>query len=104
MEWTYSILSGIFGALSLALNKKMRVKRNFKTTVLFIFGISLSMAFLWLSMGTLPMSKAFVVWVGISASLEGILEMISKGKLKDWKRLTFIAMILGATIGFVLIP
>ena len=49
------------------------------------------------------MGTAYAIWTGIGASGGAILGMILYGESKDWKRIVFIAMVLGAAIGLKLV-
>ncbi|PFC46724.1 QacE family quaternary ammonium compound efflux SMR transporter [Bacillus thuringiensis] len=68
-----------------------------------ILGFGLSFIFLAYAMETLPMGTAYAIWTGIGASGGAILGMVFYGESKDWRRLIFIGMVLGAAIGLKLV-
>lgn len=45
------------------------------------------------------MGTAYAIWTGIGASGGVILGMLFYGESKDWRRLIFIGMVLGAAVG-----
>jgi paired small multidrug resistance pump len=49
------------------------------------------------------MGTAYAIWTGIGASGGAILGMLLYGESKEWKRLVFITMVLGAAIGLKLV-
>lgn len=55
------------------------------------------------AMETLPMGTAYAIWTGIGASGGAIVGMLVYRESKDWKRLVFIGMVLGAAIGLKLV-
>lgn len=86
-----------------AMINKLHQDRNWQALLLLIKGFGASFIFLAYSMETLPMGTAYAVWTGIGASGGAILGMVLYGEPKDWKRLLFIAMVLGAAVGLKLI-
>lgn len=82
---------------------KLHKDRNWQSLVLLILGFGASFIFLAYSMETLPMGTAYAIWTGIDASGAAILGMILYGESKDWKRVVFIGMVLGATVGLKLV-
>lgn len=58
--------------------------------------------FLALSMKTLPMGFSYAVWTGIGTIGGTIVGMLFYGEKKDWKRVSFIGLILAAVIGLKL--
>lgn len=82
---------------------KLHKDHNWQSLVLLILGFGASFIFLAYSMQTLPMGTAYAIWTGIGASGAAILGMILYGESKDWKRVVFIGMVLGATVGLKLV-
>lgn len=82
---------------------KFNQERNWKSIILLVLGFGASFLFLSYAMETLPMGTAYAIWTGIGASGGAILGMLLYGESKDWKRLVFIAMVLGAAIGLKLV-
>jgi paired small multidrug resistance pump len=78
---------------------KLHSDRNWQSLALLILGFGSSFLFLAYAMKSLPMGTAYAIWTGIGASSGAILGMILYGESKDWRRVVFIAMVLGAAIG-----
>lgn len=102
MEWTSLVLAGLFEMFGVAMINKLHRDRNWKSLVLLVFGFGASFVLLSYAMETLPMGTAYAIWTGIGASGGAILGMLLYGESKNWKRLVFIAMVLGAAIGLKL--
>ncbi|WP_339226408.1 multidrug efflux SMR transporter [Oceanobacillus sp. FSL K6-2867] len=103
MAWGSLVLAGLFEMFGVAMINKLHHDRNWQSFLLLIGGFGASFIFLSYAMETLPMGTAYAVWTGIGASGGAILGMILYGESKDWKRILFIAMVLGAAIGLKLI-
>ncbi|MFJ8065878.1 DMT family transporter [Psychrobacillus sp. NPDC096426] len=103
MAWISLIVAGILEMFGVTMITKLHKDRNWKAFVLLFLGFGGSFLFLAYAMKTLPMGTAYAIWTGIGASGGAILGMILYGEPKDWKRLVFIAMVLGAAIGLKLV-
>lgn len=103
MAWGSLILAGLFEMFGVTMINKLHKDRNWQALALLIGGFGASFIFLAYAMETLTMGTAYAVWTGIGASGGAILGMILYGESKDWKRILFIAMVLGAAIGLKLI-
>lgn len=103
MAWISLILAGLFEMFGVAMINKLHKDRNWQSLVLLILGFGLSFIFLAYAMKTLPMGTAYAIWTGIGASGGAILGMVFYGESKDWRRLIFIGMVLGAAIGLKLV-
>lgn len=103
MAWISLILAGLFEMFGVAMINKLHKDRNLKSLGLLVLGFGASFVFLSYAMETLPMGTAYAIWTGIGASGGAILGMLLYGESKDWKRLVFIAMVLGAAIGLKLV-
>ncbi|MGW6151448.1 DMT family transporter [Bacillus mycoides] len=103
MPWISLIIAGLCEMFGVAMINKLHKDRNWQSLVLLILGFGLSFIFLAYAMETLPMGTAYAIWTGIGASGGAILGMVFYGESKDWKRLIFIGMVLGAAIGLKLI-
>ncbi|MHA7098120.1 DMT family transporter [Priestia aryabhattai] len=103
MAWISLILAGIFEMFGVTMINKVNKDRTWKSLLLLIISFGASFIFLAYAMQSLPMGTAYAVWTGIGASGGAILAMIFYGESKDWKRILFIAMILGAAVGLKLI-
>ncbi len=103
MAWISLILAGLCEMFGVAMINKLHIDRNWQALVLLILGFGASFLFLAYSMETLPMGTAYAVWTGIGASGGAILGMLFYGESKDWRRLIFIGMVLGAAVGLKLV-
>ena len=103
MAWIYLILAGLLEMFGVVMISKLHKDRNWKSFLLLVLGFGASFMFLSFAMETLPMGTAYAIWTGIGASGGAIMGMILYGESKDWKRLVFIAMVLGAAIGLKLV-
>lgn len=125
MEWFYVILAGIFEMLGVTMMNQLQqkskenesqtlssdssqslkkiIKKQSSTFICLLFGFGLSFYFLNLAMQTLPMSIAYPIWTGIGAIGSAVIGMIWYQESRDWRRILFILLILGATIGLKLI-
>ena len=103
MAWISLILAGLFEMFGVVMINKLHKDRNWQSLVLLVLGFGASFLFLAYAMKTLPMGTAYAIWTGIGASGGAILGMIFYGESKDWRRIVFIAMVLGAAIGLKLV-
>jgi paired small multidrug resistance pump len=103
MAWVSLIIAGIFEMFGVTMINKLHKERSWQSLTLLLLGFGGSFLFLAYAMETLPMGTAYAIWTGIGASGGAILGMILYGEQKDWKRLVFIAMVLGAAIGLKLV-
>ncbi|WP_096153556.1 MULTISPECIES: DMT family transporter [Bacillus] len=102
MEWMYLIIAGLFEMFAVVMINKLHHDRKVSSFFLLVGGFGLSFLFLALAMETLPMSTAYAVWTGIGAAGGAILGMIFYKESKDWMRIFFISLVIGATIGLKL--
>ncbi|KOP82632.1 DMT family transporter [Cytobacillus solani] len=103
MSWMYLVLAGIFEMIGVAMINSLHKNRNWQSLLFMLAGFGLSFLFLAFAMGKLPMGTAYAIWTGIGASGGAILGMVLYGEPKDWKRLLFITMVLGAAIGLKIV-
>ncbi|WP_042147288.1 multidrug efflux SMR transporter [Paucisalibacillus sp. EB02] len=103
MAWISLILAGLCEMIGVTMINKLHKDRNWQSIVLVILAFGASFIFLAYSMETLPMGTAYAIWTGIGASGGAILGMILYGESKDWRRLIFIGMVLGAAVGLKLV-
>ncbi|WP_144462772.1 DMT family transporter [Siminovitchia fortis] len=103
MAWASLVVAGLFEMFGVAMISKLHRDRSWQSVLLLFLGFGASFLFLAYAMKTLPMGTAYAIWTGIGASGGAILGMVLYGESKDWKRLVFIAMVLGAAIGLKLI-
>ncbi|WP_144510551.1 multidrug efflux SMR transporter [Bacillus sp. FJAT-22090] len=103
MAWISLVVAGVFEMFGVTMINKLHKERTWQSFMLLFFGFGGSFLFLAYAMKTLPMGTAYAIWTGIGASGGAILGMLLYGEEKDWKRLIFIAMVLGAAIGLKLV-
>jgi len=103
MAWISLILAGLCEMFGVAMINKLHKDQNWQALVLLILGFGLSFIFLAYAMKTLPMGTAYAIWTGIGASGGAILGMVLYNESKDWRRLVFIGMVLGAAVGLKLV-
>ncbi|MGE7758726.1 DMT family transporter [Peribacillus sp. NPDC097895] len=103
MAWISLILAGLFEMFGVAMINKLHKDRNWQSLLLLLIGFGASFLFLAYAMQTLPMGTAYAIWTGIGASGGAIIGMLLYGESKDWRRLLFIAMVLGAAVGLKLV-
>ena len=103
MAWIALIFAGLFEMFGVLMINKMHKDRTWQSLALLILGFGVSFILLGYAMESLPMGTAYAIWTGIGASGGAILGMIFYGESKDWKRLVFIGMVLGAAIGLKLV-
>jgi paired small multidrug resistance pump len=103
MAWIALVIAGLCEMVGVVMINKLHKDRNWQALVLLIAAFGASFIFLAYSMVTLPMGTAYAIWTGIGASGGAILGMVFFGESKDWKRLVFIGMVLGAAVGLKLV-
>ncbi|WP_087972655.1 DMT family transporter [Oceanobacillus rekensis] len=103
MAWFSLVVAGFFEMFGVIMINKLHKDRNWQSVLLLTLGFGASFIFLAYAMKTLPMGTAYAIWTGIGASGGAILGMILYGESKNWKRIVFIATILGATVGLKLV-
>ncbi|MEV5112355.1 DMT family transporter [Peribacillus frigoritolerans] len=103
MAWVSLILAGLFEMFGVAMINKLHKDRNWQSVLLLFIGFGASFLFLAYAMKTLPMGTAYAIWTGIGASGGAIIGMLLYGESKDWRRVVFIAMVLGAAVGLKLV-
>ncbi|MBY0120323.1 multidrug efflux SMR transporter [Bacillus sp. S/N-304-OC-R1] len=103
MSWFYLVLAGFFEMIGVTMINSLHKNRNWQSFVMLVSGFGASFLFLALAMKELPMGTAYAIWTGIGASGGAILGIMLYGEQKDWKRILFIGMVLGAAIGLKLI-
>jgi paired small multidrug resistance pump len=103
MAWVSLILAGLFEMFGVGMINKLHKDRNWQSLLLLFIGFGASFLFLAYAMKTLPMGTAYAIWTGIGASGGAIIGMLLYGESKDWRRVVFIAMVLGAAVGLKLV-
>jgi paired small multidrug resistance pump len=103
MAWVVLIFAGICEMFGVTAINKWHTEKNWQSLVLLAAGFGASFLFLSIAMKSLPMGTAYAVWTGIGAAGGAILGMVLYGESRDWKRILFILMILGAAVGLKLV-
>lgn len=103
MAWLTLILAGLLEAFGVAMINQLSVKRNWQTVILLILGFGSSLALLSFSLRFIPMGTGYAIWTGIGVVGGALVGMLFYRESKDWKRIVFIAMVLGAVIGLKLV-
>lgn len=103
MAWFSLVLAGLCEMFGVAMINKLHKDRNWQSFVFLLLGFGCSFLFLAFAMKSLPMGTAYAIWTGIGASGGALLGMLLYGESKEWKRIIFILMVLGAAIGLKLV-
>lgn len=99
MAWFTLILAGLMETLGVAMINQLAVKRTWQTILWLLIAFGFSLALLSYSLRYIPMGTGYAIWTGIGVVGGALIGMIFYGESKDWKRMFFIALVLGATIG-----
>jgi paired small multidrug resistance pump len=103
VAWVYLVFAGLFEMFGVTMINQYNKDQNWKTLFLLFLGFGFSFLFLSLAMRTLPMGTAYAIWTGIGASGAAISGILLYGESIDWRRITFITIILSAAIGLKLV-
>ncbi len=103
MAWFALILAGLLETFGVAMINRLRTRRNWQTVVLLVLGFGSSLALLSYALRSIPMGTGYAIWTGIGVVGGTLVGMIFYGESRDWKRLLFIALVLGAVIGLKLV-
>jgi len=103
MAWASLVLAGLFEMIGVIMIGQRHRNKKWQSLLYLFVGFGLSFLFLSIAMQSLPMGTAYAIWTGIGASGGAIIGMLLFGESRNWKRVLFIMMILGAAIGLKLI-
>ncbi|WP_424237000.1 DMT family transporter [Bhargavaea ginsengi] len=103
MAWLSLIAAGLFETAGVLSINRLNRERNAKSLLLLVGAFGGSFILLAYAMKFLPMSTAYAIWTGIGASGGALAGMWLYGESKDWRRVLFILMILGAAVGLKLV-
>lgn len=103
MAWIALILAGLLETFGVAMINQLSVKRDWQTVLLLVLGFGASLALLSYSLQYIQMGTGYAIWTGIGVVGGALVCMLFYGESKDWKRLAFIAMVLGAAVGLKLV-
>ncbi|WP_438432929.1 DMT family transporter [Gorillibacterium sp. sgz500922] len=99
MSWVFLILAGLFEMLGVGAINLVNRKKSVQSVGLLVVCFGASFLLLTLAMQEIDMSTAYAIWTGIGTAGAAILGMILYKEPRDWKRLVFMVMILGAAVG-----
>ncbi len=102
MGWIFLILAGLLEVAGVIGMNLVNKYGNFQSYAFLIIGFLLSFGFLSLAMQSLPMGMSYAIWTGIGTVGGTIVGMLFYNEPKEWKRITFISMILVAVVGLKL--
>ncbi|SEI95675.1 paired small multidrug resistance pump [Bhargavaea ginsengi] len=103
MAWLSLIAAGLFETAGVLSINRLNRERNAKSLLLLVGAFGASFILLAYAMEFFPMSTAYAIWTGIGASGGALAGMWIYGESKDWRRILFILMILGAAVGLKLV-
>lgn len=103
MAWIILIVAGLCETFAVAMISQYAVKKNKRTIILIIVGLTLALALLSYALQTIAMGTGYAVWTGISVVGSSFVGMFYFGESKDWKRIVCIMIILSTSIGLKLI-
>lgn len=103
MDWLALILAGgceVVGVLGIV---RVNHDKSVSAYLTLAAGFALSLLALSYAMRTIPMGTAYAVWTGIGTAGSALLGIFVYGESREWKRIVFIAMVLGAAVGLKLL-
>ncbi|WP_249291973.1 DMT family transporter [Metabacillus flavus] len=103
MAWIVIVAAGLFEMLGVVLLNRVARNRSILNILLLAASFTASFSLLSIAMQSLPMGTAYAIWTGIGAAGGAMLGMILYGESKEWRRIFFIALILGSTVGLKVI-
>lgn len=103
MAWVSLVLAGLFEMFGVSMIHQWHQDRRWQSLLWLVLGFGASFLFLAQAMKTLPMGTAYAIWTGIGAAGGALLGMFVHGESRDWKRILFITMVLGAAVGLKLV-
>lgn len=103
MAWFTLTVAGLLEAFGVAMINQLSVRRNWQTLTLLVLGFGSSFTLLSYSLRFISMGTGYAVWTGIGVAGGALVGMLFYGESRNWRRIFFLAMILGAVIGLKLI-
>ncbi|RTE09134.1 DMT family transporter [Paenibacillus whitsoniae] len=103
MGWIFLMFAGMFEVVGVVGMNQINKAKNWRSFAIFIVGIVMSFGLLSQAMKSLPMGTSYAIWTGIGTVGGALVGMLFYGESRDWKRLMFMAMVLGAAVGLKLI-
>ncbi|MBM7694867.1 paired small multidrug resistance pump [Peribacillus deserti] len=102
MGWIFLVIAGIFEVVGVMGMNLVNKFGNVKSYMILIIGLILSFGSLALAMESLPLGLSYAIWTGIGTIGGTIIGMLFYDEPKEWKRISFIGIILAAVIGLKL--
>ena|SRR5690625_826892 len=104
MAWFSLVIAGLLEAFAVAMINQLRITtRPLQTILLIIIGFAVSFSLLSYSLQTISMGTGYAVWTGIGIVGGVLVGMIFYGESSDWRRISFVSLIIVAVIGLRLI-
>jgi quaternary ammonium compound-resistance protein SugE len=102
MAWLVLVVSGVLEAVwAVALGKSSGFTR-LAPSLVFLFGIVLSMGGLAYALRTLPVGTAYAVWVGVGASVTVAFGMVSGSESVTAVKVLLLVGLVGCVVGLKL--
>lgn len=103
MAWFALVLASLLETFGVAMINQLAVKNNWQTVILLILGFGSSLALLSYSLQLIPIGTGYAIWTGIGVVGGTLVGMLFFEESKDWQRIFFISMVLGAAVGLKLV-
>lgn len=103
MAWIWLILAGLCEMLGVTfMNWALQGHKAWQWLAMVLAFIG-SFGGLEIALKTLPMGTAYAIWTGIGAAGGVLTGMLFFGESRDWRKLLWVVVILGATMGLKLV-
>jgi len=102
MAWISLVVAGLCEMFGVSMMNRLNQRKDWQSLMLLIAGFAASFLFLTIAMEKLPMGTAYAIWTGIGVVGGAVIGMIFYGEKRDWRRLLFITLVLGAAVGLKL--
>lgn len=102
MAWIYLVIASlgeIFGVLCINLYIQ---KKSFARLILVVIPFTIGFVFLSMAMREIPMGTAYAIWTGLGGAGAVLLGIFIFKEEVNWKRLLFLACIIGGAVGLKL--
>lgn len=103
MAWLALIGAGCCEIVGVMGIKRITVRKDLTSVLLLLLSFSISFSLLSFAMREIPMGTAYAIWTGIGTVGAACMGMFLYGEPREWRRLLFIAMILGSAVGLKLL-
>ncbi|KRN02352.1 membrane transporter [Levilactobacillus senmaizukei DSM 21775 = NBRC 103853] len=103
MAWLWLIFAGLSEMLGVTFMNLALHQHRWWHWAMMIGAFGISFGGLELALQTLPMGTAYAIWTGIGAAGGVITGMLFFNESRSWRKLVWVVVILGATIGLKLV-